>query len=47
MGIERDGKEISPKSIRGDPRGEFFSLWDEYEKLKPDEEFSVAIPKPN
>jgi hypothetical protein len=41
------GKKYPQKAFAGIPAGNFFHRGEEYEKLKPDEEFSVAIPRPN
>jgi hypothetical protein len=41
-----DGEEMSPASVCGDPRWEFFLSRDKDGELKSDEEFPVAIPTP-
>jgi hypothetical protein len=40
----RDGEEISPVSVRGDPRGKFLCRGDGYGELFPEGEFPVVIP---
>jgi hypothetical protein len=48
MGIHprgnRDGEEMSPASIRGDPHIIFFGRGAGDGELKPDGKFSIAIP---
>jgi hypothetical protein len=39
-----DGKEMSPTTVCGDPRGEIFHHGDRYGEVKPDREFLIAIP---
>jgi hypothetical protein len=40
-----DEKEMSPTSVRVDPRGKLFHRRDGDGELKPDGEFPIAIPK--
>jgi hypothetical protein len=40
----RDGEEMFPVSVRGNPRGEILSSRERGWELFPDEEFLIAIP---